>query len=265
LIASSGVTQTVYWDAVASCGGVPAGHAFLRAYSDLVAIELMDRFWGAGDELTAVKTDLYDENWSPAVVRRLSELSGLVIGMDISPQVAANAKPRIQRAMLSAADVRALPFAAGSVDRILSLSTIDHFREEADIHKALGEFRRVLRPGGELILTMDNPANPVVWLRNSLPFEFLHRAGLVPYFVGKTMRPRALCDAVAHTGMEVRECTAVMHFPRVAALALHRMARSPAAQARCLEWIRSFEALAHWPSRNLTGYFTAILAANPDP
>lgn len=245
---------------MADCTDVPAGHRFLRAYSDLVAVGLLDRWWQPNARLLSVKTDLYDENWSPAVFRRLGELSGFTIGIDISPRVAVAAREHLGDGAISAADVRSLPFGDESADRILSLSTIDHFRSEGDIRASLAEFRRVLRPGGEMILTMDNPSNPVVWLRNALPFEFLHRVGLVPYFVGKTMGRRALIAELAQAGFEVRECMAAMHFPRVAVLAAHRLAASGRARRRVLGFLRKCEFFGRWPTRFLTGYFTAVHA-----
>jgi SAM-dependent methyltransferase len=255
--------QSVYWDGVANHGGVPSGHEFLRAYSDLAAVGLMNRWWQPDAVLTALKTDLYDENWSPAVFTRLASLNGIAAGVDVSPAVAARARRRVGTDMLSVADVRAMPFAPESIDRILSLSTIDHFEDAGDIGTALREFHRVMKPGGTIILTMDNPVNPVVWLRNALPFKFLHRLGLVPYFVGRTISPWALRRELERAGFEVRECTAAMHFPRVAVLAAHRLVNRAGERSRLLKLIGSFEWLGRLPSRYLTGYFTAVLASKP--
>ena len=81
-----------------------------------------------------------------------------------------------------AADVRVLPFPAGTFDGVLSTSTLDHFEAIDDLHRALGELRRVLRPAGRLVLTLDNPANPLIRLRNALPPDVArtNRTGPVP-------------------------------------------------------------------------------------
>ena len=65
------------------------------------------------------------------------------------------------------ADVRSLPFAEASFGVVFSGSTLDHFESAADIQRSLGELYRVLRPGGTLILTLDNPANPLIEGRSS--------------------------------------------------------------------------------------------------
>jgi 2-polyprenyl-3-methyl-5-hydroxy-6-metoxy-1,4-benzoquinol methylase len=52
-----------------------------------------------------------------------------------------------------AADATTLPLAAGSLDLVVSFETIEHLREPA---RFLGEVRRVLRPGGLLLLSTPN-------------------------------------------------------------------------------------------------------------
>jgi 2-polyprenyl-3-methyl-5-hydroxy-6-metoxy-1,4-benzoquinol methylase len=47
-------------------------------------------------------------------------------------------------------NVEALAFADGSFDRIVSVETLEHLLEP---HKAIAEFHRTLKPGGQLVLT----------------------------------------------------------------------------------------------------------------
>lgn len=58
-----------------------------------------------------------------------------------------------QRASITTADMRKLPFDAGSFDAIVSAYAIDHLNTEG-IHQALGEAGRVLKPGGEFLLIL---------------------------------------------------------------------------------------------------------------
>ena len=112
------------------------------------------------------------------------------------------------------ADVRQLPFSKASFDTVFSDSTLDHFDSEAGIRDALLELHRVLRPGGTLLLTMDNPVNPMVWLRNLSP-GFWMRLGIVPYAVGATASVRHLTRLLEQAGFDVPAAEAIMHVPRV--------------------------------------------------
>ena len=138
---------------------------------------------------------------------------------------------------------------------------LDHFDSLAEVLGSLRELRRVLRTDGELLLTLDNLLNPVVALRNSLPFA-LERLGLVPYRVGG--RPgRAGCAGWAGSGFEVLDRSVVMQCPRALAVALARLCENRAGsrmRQRVLGWCDAFEILARWPTRSLTGYFIAVRA-----
>lgn len=59
------------------------------------------------------------------------------------------------RADAKIGDARQLPFAAGEFDGAISVAAIDHV-PHGDIPKALAEAARVLKPGGELLLTIVN-------------------------------------------------------------------------------------------------------------
>jgi SAM-dependent methyltransferase len=55
-------------------------------------------------------------------------------------------------------DVLAMPFADGSFDLVLATDIIEHVDDDG---RALGEIRRVLRPGGQAVLTV--PAFAALW------------------------------------------------------------------------------------------------------
>jgi hypothetical protein len=94
----------------------------------------------------------------------------------------------------------------------------------------------------------------------------MHRLGLVPYYVGATCGPRRLRRLLRETGFEVREMAALMHCPRVAAVALARVIQrrhGAAGQARFLRALMGFERLSKWPTRFLTGHFLGVHARKP--
>ena len=107
------------------------------------------------------------------------------------------------------------------------------------------------RPGGELVLTLDNRANPVVAFRNAMPFHWLNRIRILPYYVGVTYGPRGLRHLLAETKWELREMDAILHCPRfltVQASQLVVLRGSVDAQRRLLTGLGRFEGLSRWPT-----------------
>ncbi|MFJ4965780.1 methyltransferase domain-containing protein [Streptomyces sp. NPDC088729] len=78
--------------------------------------------------------------------------AGSVIGLDVSPDMAERARRRTAdrpAVAVLTGDVHALPLADGSVDRAWTDRVLQH---AADPARALAEARRVLRPGGRLVM-----------------------------------------------------------------------------------------------------------------
>lgn len=129
---------------------------------------------------------------------------------------------------------------------------------------SLREFRRVLRSGGQLLWTLDNMANPVIALRNILPFNWLHRMGIAPYYVGVTCGPDRLRSMLEHVGLEVGKMTATLHCSRMAAVRIARTVQARTAtptHQKLLRWLMKWERLSTWPTRFLTGNFVAVRCA----
>lgn len=230
-----------------------------RAHSDATNAAFVRRAIGGRRFRRALKTDLFDEATTGGVVPVMSEAAGSVAGIDIAAEVAEGARTRFPALEATVADVRRLPFADGEFDLVVSLSTLDHLESVDEIAGALGELVRVLAPGGTLALTIDNGANPVVALRNALPAAPLRRAGAVAYELGPTVGPRRLERLVREAGARPRACEALMHCPRLPAVAMARRV-PPSSGARFLRGARRFETLAQLPTRYVTGYFAAVVA-----
>ncbi|MEM7528297.1 MAG: class I SAM-dependent methyltransferase [Pseudomonadota bacterium] len=256
---------TAYWDATAKEWLETRPQSLWRCHSDALLRRLLTR-WLPADCGRLLKTDLFDEAVGEGVLDILAERAAETHGIDMSPAIVEAVRTRPCSLVATVADARALPYDTNSFDCIVSPSTLDHFERADDIYVALSELRRVLRPGGVMILTLDNPANPVVGLRQILPNEPLRRMGVVPYFCGATLTPGALASAVEEQGFRVREQTSVTHSPRVLAVAAARLLQRSGAtpSSRSGQWflngLMAFEHLERLPTRWLTGHFTAIRA-----
>ncbi|MGH7314734.1 MAG: GNAT family N-acetyltransferase [Candidatus Rokuibacteriota bacterium] len=265
LTVDTGAKPLEYWDEVLekTLGSAPIEP--WRAYMRRVYAELVARWLPPSGAGLGLKTDLFEEAVTSYQV--LSELGSGSVGLDGSPAIVAAARARLElsgaRYRFVVGDLRQIPLRSGCITRVLAGSSLDHFPDRSDIGRSLAELARTVASRGVVVVTLDNPHNPVVWLRNHLPFAWLNRLGLVPYYVGKTYGRREARDCLESLGFSVTALTAVAHAPRapaiwLAALAGRRRWRWMAAGLERALW--SFEALGRWPTRYRTGYYLALRA-----
>jgi SAM-dependent methyltransferase len=243
-----------------------------RRHSDRVNSALVDRWLPPVGSV--LKTDLFDEAVGEGLYPTLAARARTVVGIDSSERVVEAAGRRYPALDARCADVRRLPFADGELDGVVSNSTLDHFESADEIAVALGELARILRPGGVLLVTLDNPLNPIVAATKLLPRTHLNRlwlrvapttskAGIVPYEVGATVGPARLHRLLTDTGFDVLERRAIVHFPRLAAVlaggVIERRDSKPL-EERFLRLLWHAERFGSRPTRFFTGHFLAVRA-----
>jgi SAM-dependent methyltransferase len=246
-----------HWDDVVASWRGTRRQSFLRAYSDAVNEALLRRWLPDLTGQRVLKTDLFDEAVGRGLHPLLRSLGATVAAVDLSPIAVAAAGERYPDVEGITGDVRDLPYPDASFDVVVSNSTLDHFTSVADIGAALRELRRVLRSGGVLVVTLDNPRHPLVALRNALPLALWRRLRLVPYQVGTTCDQATLIRVLREAGFEVTDTDAIMHFPRVIAGLLGSLSARLSFRP-----ILALEALSRLSTRRLTGQFIAVRAVN---
>ena len=252
-----------YWDEVAETWATERPQRLWREFCDLLNEQLISRNLPTSPIGRTLKTDLFDEaTGERGLVSALSETAGQVVGIDLSQATARIASSRHIPLGVCTGDVCALPFESEAFDFVLSNSTLDHMDSVADIALALAEIRRVLRPGGRLLLTLDNFYNPIIALRSILPSRLLTGLRLVPYYVGATCGPKRLRSLVEGAGLKPLRVGAMMHCPRLPAVALCNLldrfgGTSRKTFAQSLFW---WETLERLPTRYITGYFITVVA-----
>jgi SAM-dependent methyltransferase len=257
----------LYWSRVADRYQPAGGETFSRLYIDAANRALLARWLPSRPVRYLLKTDAFEEACGPGLAAPLLASSQSAIGLDCSFATLAAAHARHEGMRLVEADVRLLPFGDGTLDLVVSNSTLDHFRSRSEIESSLRELHRVLRPRGQLIVTLDNLAQPLIALRNAVPYQVWRRIGLVPYYVGASFGPRGLRGALVRAGFQVVELDAIMHFPRwlaelVTKLAIGRLRGR--LHAPLLRLLMAFDRLLDRPaSRFVTGQFVAARAVKP--
>lgn len=89
-------------------------------------------------------------------VARLVGASGSVVGVDIAEEALEQARQKaaaekLTQVKFEVADAEALQFSDQSFDRVLCSQGLMHFGQA---HKAVSEFKRVLKPGGKLVASV---------------------------------------------------------------------------------------------------------------
>ena len=251
-----------YWRGVRESWRARQREELWRSFNDRLISRLIDRWFEGAPRQAILKTDLFEESCSDGLHGVLSRCGSRLVAIDLASAIVLDAKRRHPLIEAAVADVRFIPFDDETFDLIVSPSTLDHFDDLDEMRRALAEMVRVLRPTGELMITLDNLDNPVLRLRSWLPSRWLRALRLVPYHVGQSCGRRRLRQLLVEVGLEVREMTAVLHVPRLpAVVAARALTRSgPRARERFLRWAGAFERLETTPLRSLTGYFVAARA-----
>ncbi len=138
--------------------------------------------------------------------------AGRNIGIDLSPRMLERAGRRLRllagaRYELAIGSALDLPAGTATIDRLVNNYLFD-LLSDADMDRALAEFRRVLRPGGKLVLVNMTKSETAM----GGIYELLYR--LSPRLMGGCRGVR-LAEKLAHNGfiVEHREYCQQMLFP----------------------------------------------------
>jgi ubiquinone/menaquinone biosynthesis C-methylase UbiE len=141
---------------------------------------------------------------SLVALARATGPTGHVVGLDLAPRMHRAAARRIDasglagRVSLVVGDGARLPLRAGSIDAAFTSFTLELF-DTPELPIVIGELRRVLRPGGRLV---------VVSLLSTVPPAPMERAYLLAHRLLPTLadcRPIPIEPLVARGGLEVLE------------------------------------------------------------
>lgn len=207
-----------------------------------------------------LKTDLFEEAYGlDRLLFGLFPDARLVIGVDVDFSTVRAASARGGPGFaFAAADVLRLPFPSESVDVIVSTSTLDHFDSSEHLSAAVRELARLLRPGGVLLVTLDNPRNPLYHV-----LRWCSRRGWTPFKLGHTASRAVLIRTLEGNGFTVESTEYLIHNPRLISTVLFLALRKTlgcyaAVPVRAL--LGLFSLFGRLPTRSFTGCFVCASA-----
>jgi len=120
-------------------------------------------------------TDLFNESFGSVGYLNFLKSYYTVVGIDISSDVIYRGKKSALIGMpCVVSDIKDVAFRNNVFNYVISFSTLDHFGKE-QFRKSLEQIRRVLIPGGKLIITLHNAQNLFLYFQlmkasKKLPF-----------------------------------------------------------------------------------------------
>jgi SAM-dependent methyltransferase len=219
---------------------------------------LLRKFVSADARL--LKTDLWDECKNTRILQWAAERGARAFGIDISEPTVRLARAEFPEGVLRAVagDVRRLPFRDGSFDAVYSMGTVEHFDDPA---AAVAELRRVLRPGGRLVIGVPNRHDPFL---RPLVVAILHRLGLYAYGYERSFSRRALRALVEGAGLTAVADMGILFVPGwLRMMELWCRTSAPALAPAVRVAIRPFILADRWARLRRHGYLVVCVAEKP--
>lgn len=258
-----------YWDSILPTPERSAGSELWRFPVYTEYQKLID-YWSETHRLSYVlKTDLYEEaTASPGLMGFFKHETKLFVGIDQSFQCVALARKKLKKTDLHplafvCCDIRQLPFKPCFFDLVISNSTLDHFTAKKHIIHSLQEICFITKKGGLLILTLDNPLNPLIFIRNILPYRLLKTLQLIPYFMGSLVPRGELVKIMKSVGFSIINSSYIAHCPRLIIFGAERFLSRIGKHSLLQSFIRimnRFEALKKMPVQSFTAQFIMVSA-----
>jgi len=248
----------------------PRSHGWWRVHQAIIRDWIQIAFRSAPSG-PALKTDLFDE--ASGSYHHAFDLPAQLrfIGLDIDRAIAVSAFVRIGSEDPGlgcvVGDIRHPPFRHDSCSAVLSLSTLDHLASREEIRLALAGIYRLLLPGGILLLSLDNPANPEVALRARLPLSIVRRLRSDSFPLGQTLSRQEGSDLLTETGFAVQREFHMGHairYPTIRLIGALERRPIPALVRFAEKLTLSLEVLSNTPLASFTGHYSGWIAVKPD-
>jgi len=178
----------------------------LARYKQREFFRILDK-WTRKEFGCILKTDSFEEAYgNDEITGWLTEYSKNVINLDISYEILKQACLRNKGKEFRAvsADILRMPFKSSTFDLIFSSSTYGYLN---DIEEGLKEAYRILKPGGTLIISINNKYG--FFFR--LIARIFVRFNRVPFFLSKPYSAKRFIELLNSVGFRVTQHEYIVH------------------------------------------------------
>lgn len=203
-----------YWDSITKEIKGYQLERNIAIYEKYEYIKLIKK-WNKGlNGKKILKTDLYEEAFTGNhFLFWLTRQNANVFGIDISHEIVKKSQlypGRINGYLKNCitSDIRRCAFRDESFDLIISNSTLDNLVAQ-DATMALAELKRILKPKGILILTLDNGHNPLYCLGYAIE-KFLKTN---KYYQDQCYSIKKAKTLAEQNNFVIQDITAIVHIP----------------------------------------------------
>jgi len=207
-----------------------------------------------------LKTDLKEEAFGEDEILFSLPREAQVYGLDIAARTVYRAdqkqNSRQLRQRYIVADIRQIPFIDNTFDFVFSTSTLDHFKRGEDLTRSLIELRRVMKPGGTMILLVNNKFN----LNAFVMFKLERALKLIDYPV-QFYSLKDIKEIVTRSGWSVEDQGVTVHIlsPVNTLLKIGRKFLPQRFMDFAAEvWVKFARWLSKRKTKILTGWFIAL-------
>ena len=188
-------------------------HEDIAKYKRESEIRLIKSWCKKPEKKNVLKTDLWEEAFGgDYVLDYLMKNFRKCYAMDVSDIAIRKAKERFRnnakQAVYRCGDIRDIPFRDDFFDVVFSMSTIDQI-ETSEIDYALRELKRILKPGGALILGIDNREN----INYHFWFQISRIFGLSAFPLVKCYSMKEMRDLADKCKLEIEDYTSIVKVP----------------------------------------------------
>lgn len=196
-----------YWDHVYESFDDYHHEENIAKYKDKEYLDLIREWFPSIKNKYILKTDCFEESFGFGNLLDTID-TDKIYKIDISKEVIKNAFENSQNSKnkFMVGDIQFLPISNNRFDIIISGSTLDHLNRK-NVLRTLKEFERILKPDGDILITLVSKHNPLYFLTCYVA----NKLNLFPFYQDELYTIREFENLIQYTNLEIAEINSIFH------------------------------------------------------